>query len=90
MPDHVLSLTGSKRATLEELWQQILILEEKHRARSTTRKVGKYLLPLISFIERFSPAIDVAVQGTINPAALAWGAMRALLVVSPKYNEVGV
>jgi len=59
------------------------ILEERHKAHSITRKVGKNLQPLILFIERFSPAVDIALQGTINPAAIAWGAMRALLVVSP-------
>jgi hypothetical protein len=88
MPKHAMPVEQSKRATLDELWQLILILEQQHNARSITRKVGKYLQPLISFIERFSPAVDVAVQGTINPAALAWGAIRVLLVVS--YENYGM
>ena len=87
MPEYVVPVKGSKRATLDELWQQILILEEQHSARSMTRRVGKSLQPLILFVERFTPAIDVAVQGTINPAALAWGAMRALLIVSSEYHQ---
>lgn len=90
MPEHVEHVKGSKRATLDELWQQIIILEEQHSARSITRKVGRCLNPLISFIERFSPAVDIAVQGTINPAALVWGAMRALLVVSPTNHELAI
>lgn len=87
MPDYVVPVKGSKRATLDELWQQILILEEQHSTRSMTRRVGKSLQPLILFVERFTPAIDVAVQGTINPAALAWGAMRALLIVSSEDHQ---
>lgn len=90
MSAHVVPAKGSKTTTLEELWQQILILEEQHSARSITRKAGKCLQPLISFIERFGPAVDVAVQGTINPAALAWGAMRALLVVSHENHELTI
>jgi len=40
------------------------------------------LEPLLNFLERYSKTIDVVVQGTLNPVAVAWGVLRVIIEVS--------
>lgn len=54
-------------------------------ARSTeTRAAGvmRAMTPLISFIDRYSKAVDNITQYPSNPASLIWGCLRVLLRVS--------
>jgi hypothetical protein len=57
-------------------------LDREHTSQRLSRKVAKKPQPLIFFVDRYAPALDVAVQGIYNPAALVWGLLRASVFVS--------
>lgn len=70
------------KTAYENLIAEVSVLDKKHAASNPARRIGRRLQPLIDFVERYAIAIDVAVQGTLSPATLVWGALRGLLVVS--------
>ena len=69
-------------ADLEDTLQKIRKLEQQHSSKSYMRRVGLRMEPLIDFLTRYSPAIDMMVQYQVTPTALIWGTLKALLEVS--------
>lgn len=70
-----------QKDTLDGLFVEINEIEKQHASKHRSRKIAHHLQPFVSFIERYASAVDVAVQGTLNPASLIWGSLRAMLVV---------
>ncbi|QSZ32069.1 hypothetical protein DSL72_001638 [Monilinia vaccinii-corymbosi] len=78
--------TSSKAAAqapinIDDVWREVRALERHNFASSRYRKVGKTIEPIIDFLTRFSPAVDMMVQGT-STASLVWGSLRAVLMVA--------
>lgn len=76
------SSTDQTRA-LRDLLAEIEALDKAHSSIRRSRKVAHRLKPFIDFVERYSPAVDVGVQGVPSPAIVIWGCLRAIIVVSP-------
>jgi len=74
-------LTGQNEA-LKDLLVEINSLDKTHAASRTSRKVAHRLEPLIAFVERYSPAVDVGIQGISPPATAIWGCLRIIIIVS--------
>lgn len=75
------------QASLKEVIDGLLQIERKHIA---SKRFGKgnlksRLMGLITFVDRYSAAIDCLVQTcsgfVVNPAALIWGLLRILIEV---------
>lgn len=72
--------------TLESLQRAIVAWDQEHAQRSTTRKLGDRLKPIISGLEVFGKALDVFSQ--VEPKgifAAVWGSLRVLLVLGRGY-----
>lgn len=69
-------------ASLQDVLQALLEAELRHASMCKLRSFTKRLEPLINFLDRYSKAIDVLVQGSLNPVAVAWGITRALIEAS--------
>jgi hypothetical protein len=76
-------MTGlaTQEDTLQALFVEVRNLERRHASKRRSRTVAHHLQPLVAFVERYASAVDAAVQGSLNPASLIWGLLRALLVV---------
>jgi hypothetical protein len=76
-------MTGpaTQEDTLKALLVEVGNLERQHASKRRSRTIARYLQPLVGFVERYAAAVDAAVQGSLNPASLIWGLLRALLVV---------
>ena len=48
---------------------------------SLTAKAMRKLLPILDILERYSPIIDIMVQGNPSPGSLVWGGIKLLLRV---------
>ncbi|KAF7908101.1 uncharacterized protein EAF01_003856 [Botrytis porri] len=66
---------------IDDVWREVRALERHRFASSRYRKVGKTIEPVIDFLTRFSPIIDMMVQGT-SSASLVWGSLKAVLMVA--------
>ncbi|KAI9642687.1 hypothetical protein NHQ30_008418 [Ciborinia camelliae] len=66
---------------IDDVWREVRALERHHFASSRYRKVGKTIEPVIDFLTRFSPVVDMMVQGT-SSASLVWGSLKAVLMVA--------
>ena len=74
--------SSSQSSTWKELLSEIQALDKAHTASRTSRKVAHRLQPFVAFVERYSPAIDVGIQGISSPATVVWGCLRVIFVVS--------
>ncbi|KAF7896510.1 hypothetical protein EAF00_006524 [Botryotinia globosa] len=66
---------------IDDVWREVRALERHRFASSRYRKVGKTIEPVIDFLTRFSPIVDMMVQGT-SSASLVWGSLKAVLMVA--------
>lgn len=66
---------------IDDVWREVRALERHNFASSRYRKVGKTIEPIIDFLTRFSPVVDMMVQGT-SSASLVWGSLKAVLMVA--------
>jgi hypothetical protein len=74
-----------QQSTLEDVVQAIARVEQQHAAKSWSRRIGVCLMPLLTFVEQYSKAVDVFVQVSsagLSPAGLIWGLLRIVLEVS--------
>jgi len=79
---------ATQENTLQALLLEVRNLESQHASKRRSRTVAHHLQPLVAFVERYASAVDVAVQGSLNPASLIWGLLRALLVVGLSFALV--
>lgn len=80
-------MNGTQSQALQLLLEEIHVLDQAHKSRRLSRKVATSLHPLITFIDHYAIAIDVAVQGTCEPAVIIWGALRALFVTLKSFTR---
>lgn len=74
-------VTSHKTVNIDDVWREVRALERHNFASSRYRKVGKTIEPIIDFLTRFSPVVDMMVQGT-SSASLVWGSLKAVLMVA--------
>ena len=74
-------LWNSQSDALKELRIEIQSLDKFHLTTRKSRQIARRLQPFVDFIERYSPAVDVGIQGTVSPATLIWGCLRAIIIV---------
>jgi hypothetical protein len=74
--------SSSQNSAWKELLSEIQALDKTHTASRTSRKVAHRLQPFVAFVERYSPAIDVGIQGISPLATVVWGCLRVIFVVS--------
>ncbi|KAJ8059585.1 hypothetical protein OCU04_011240 [Sclerotinia nivalis] len=67
--------------SIDDIWREVRALERHKFASSRYRKVGKTIEPVIDFLTRFSPVVDMMVQGS-SSASLIWGSLKAVLMVA--------
>ncbi|CAD6445346.1 a9bb4458-a7ff-4557-b5c9-8001b7ffca93, partial [Sclerotinia trifoliorum] len=67
--------------SIDEVWLEVRALEHPKFASSRYRKVGKTIEPVIDFLTRFAPVVDMMVQGS-SSASLIWGSLKAVLMVA--------
>lgn len=84
----------SRQCSLQELFEDVARLEQERKGSRIAggSNIRTRVIGLITFVERYAPAIDCLVQtgsgSVINPAALVWGLVRVLLEVRyPLYND---
>lgn len=66
---------------IDDVWREVRALERHNFASSRYRKVGKTIEPVIDFLTRFSPVVDMMVQGS-SSASLVWGSLKAVLMIA--------
>ena len=81
--------SGSEQV-LKSLLAEIEQLDRGHAASRKSRKVAHRLQPFLAFVERYSSAVDVGIQGVPSPAAVVWGCLRAVLTVSLSFRIYAV
>ena len=77
------SSLNSRSEALGKLLSEIEALDRAHAATRKSRKFAHRLQTFIAFIERYSPAVDVGIQGTLSAATVIWGCLRMILIVCP-------
>ncbi|ESZ90972.1 hypothetical protein SBOR_8635 [Sclerotinia borealis F-4128] len=75
------SLVAQMPINIDDVWREVRALERHNFASSRYRKVGKTIEPVIDFLTRFSPVVDMMVQGT-SSASLVWGSLKVVLMVA--------
>ena len=74
-------IVSQQPINIDDVWREVRALERHRFASSRYRKVGKTIEPVIDFLTRFSPVVDMMVQGT-SSASLVWGSLKAVLMVA--------
>lgn len=74
-------MTQSQSDALIALRSEIQTLDRWHLTNRKSRQIARRLEPLMSFVEHYSSAVDVTVQGAVSPASLIWGCLRAIIMV---------
>ena len=64
----------------------VYALERTQASKSWSRRLSQRLRPLIDFVEQYTMAVDISVQGAPSPAAVVWGTLRALLKVASAFS----
>jgi hypothetical protein len=72
----------SETASLQDVLRALNKAELRYASLCKPGSFTKRLEPLLNFLERYSKAVDVVVQGTLNPVAVAWGVIRILIEVT--------
>lgn len=68
-------------ASMEDVLHEVQNLETQHLSKSRFRRLTRRMEPLIDFLIRYSPAVDMMVQYEVAPSALIWGVLKVLLEV---------
>ena len=76
-----MSRLAAQQDALDELFVDLRTLEKVNASKRLSRRIALRLQPLVTFVDRYAVAVDVAIQGTPSPATLIWGSLRALLIV---------
>lgn len=84
-----------QQSSLQQLLDTTVLLEKEHKAKfRSCFNVSARLKSLVAFVERYASAVDFLVQTgsglALNPAALVWGLLRALLEVSSLAWRTGI
>ena len=66
------------------LFDDIHILEQRHKDKSLTRRLLQKAEPLIRRLERYGKALDVISQAKPEVLSLLWGGIRIVLHVCNK------
>lgn len=66
---------------LSALLADIQDLEKRQGRSSRFRLLCRRLEPLVKFLAMYAPAVDMLVQFDVQPSALIWGSLRAILNV---------
>lgn len=76
-----LQQTGTESEVVQML-ADVQSLEKRQEQRSRFRQLCHRLEPLVRFLVTYSPAVDILVQFDVQPSALIWGSLKAILKVS--------
>lgn len=79
------------QCTLQDLFEEIKQVERLHKERWVSKhRIRSRLGHLVTFVDRYSKAVDCLVQCSsgmgANPAMLVWGLLRVLLEVSRSWR----
>jgi hypothetical protein len=66
---------------IDDIWREVRALERHNHGSSRYSKVGRTIEPVIDFLARFAPVVDMMVQGT-STASLVWGSLKGILLVA--------
>ena len=72
-----------QNASLHEFMTEAQSLQTSSVFRGRAHRFIVALDPLVQFLCRYATAVDTLVQCDINPSAIVWGILKALLVVRP-------
>ncbi|PQE26725.1 Tetratricopeptide repeat-containing protein [Rutstroemia sp. NJR-2017a BVV2] len=66
---------------IDDIWREVRALERHNHGSSRYSKVGRTIEPVIDFLARYAPVVDMMVQGT-STASLVWGSLKGILLVA--------
>lgn len=75
-----LQKTGTETEVVQML-ADVQTLEKRQEQSSRFRQFCSRLEPLVKFLVMYSPAVDIMVQFDVQPSALIWGSLKAILNV---------
>ena len=74
--------------TIDKVIGEIKTLDQEHADDSKSRKVMRFLEPVLSGLEKYGPAMDVLSQADPQGIlTLTWGSIRLLLAVAKGFNK---
>ena len=70
-----------QHASLQDFVAEVQSLQTFGVFRSRVHRFLVALDPLAQFLSRYASVVDTIVQYDVNPSAIVWGSLKALLVV---------